>query len=192
MSLWHQNILEGTCNYMIPDQTYSTAMWFTVHDTCLWDQKYIKIRRRQNLLQVYEFILFNFHWIINMLNEISECWKGWHGNVVHSMWHLPWNKKYMKIRKTLYCRFVNLSYFISIVSSAGSMSHMHVTRNHTTNTLILPKFNTNSGRQTFHARAGYLWNSVPTSRYFNFPILYCMRRCIFLCLGNEGLLGKQC
>ena len=42
-------------------------------------------------------------------------------------------------------------------------SHMHVTRNHTTNTLIIPKFNTNSGRRTFHARAGYLWNSIPTS-----------------------------
>ena len=25
------------------------------------------------------------------------------------------------------------------------------------------KFNTNSGRRTFHARAGYLWNSIPTS-----------------------------
>ena len=34
---------------------------------------------------------------------------------------------------------------------------------YTTNTLIIPKFNTNSGQRTFHARAGYLWNSVPTS-----------------------------
>ena len=40
---------------------------------------------------------------------------------------------------------------------------MHVTGNHITNTLIIPKFNTNSSRRTFHARAGYLWNSVPTS-----------------------------
>ena len=41
--------------------------------------------------------------------------------------------------------------------------HMHVTIETTQPILIIPKFNTNSGRRTFHARAGYLWNSVPTS-----------------------------
>ena len=40
---------------------------------------------------------------------------------------------------------------------------MHGTRNHSTNTWVIPKCNTNSGLQTFHVRAGHLWNSVPPS-----------------------------
>jgi hypothetical protein len=40
-------------------------------------------------------------------------------------------------------------------------SHTHSTRNHTSNTLTIPKLNSNSGMRTFHARAGHLWNSVP-------------------------------
>jgi hypothetical protein len=44
-------------------------------------------------------------------------------------------------------------------------SHTHTTRNHTSNTLLIPKFNSNSGMRTFHARAGYLWNNIsPTIR----------------------------
>jgi hypothetical protein len=42
-------------------------------------------------------------------------------------------------------------------------THMHATRNHSTNTLVIPKCNTNSGLRTFHVRAGHLWNSVPPS-----------------------------
>ena len=42
-------------------------------------------------------------------------------------------------------------------------THMHATRNHSTNTLVISKCNTNSGLQTFHVRAGHLWNSVPPS-----------------------------
>ena len=40
-------------------------------------------------------------------------------------------------------------------------NHTHITRNHTSNTLIVPKFKSNSGQRTFHVRAAYAWNSLP-------------------------------
>ena len=40
-------------------------------------------------------------------------------------------------------------------------NHNHITRNHTSNTLIVPKFKSNSGQRTFHVRAAYAWNSLP-------------------------------
>jgi len=44
-------------------------------------------------------------------------------------------------------------------------SHTHMTRNHCTNTLNVPKFKSNSGRRTFHVRAAYAWNNLsPTIR----------------------------
>jgi hypothetical protein len=42
-------------------------------------------------------------------------------------------------------------------------SHTHLTRNHCTNTLIVPKFKTNSGLRTFHVRAAYAWNNLAPS-----------------------------
>ncbi len=39
-------------------------------------------------------------------------------------------------------------------------SHTHVTRNHSSNTLIVPKFRSNSGLRTFHVRAAYAWNNL--------------------------------
>jgi hypothetical protein len=38
--------------------------------------------------------------------------------------------------------------------------HAHVTRNHASNTLVVPKFNTNYGLRTFHVRAAHEWNNV--------------------------------
>ena len=40
-------------------------------------------------------------------------------------------------------------------------NHTYKTRNHTSNTLIVPKFKSNSGLRTFHVRAAYAWNSLP-------------------------------
>ena len=42
-------------------------------------------------------------------------------------------------------------------------SHSHLTRNHTSNTLAVPKFKSNSGLRTFHVRAAYAWNSLPSA-----------------------------
>ena len=42
-------------------------------------------------------------------------------------------------------------------------SHSHLTRSHTSNTLAVPKFNSNSGLRTFHVRAAYAWNSLPST-----------------------------
>ena len=42
-------------------------------------------------------------------------------------------------------------------------NHSHLTRNHTSNTLAVPKFKTNSGLRTFHVRAAYAWNNLPVS-----------------------------
>ena len=39
----------------------------------------------------------------------------------------------------------------------------HITRSHTSNTLIVPKCNSNSGSRTFLVRAANLWNNVPPS-----------------------------
>jgi len=39
-------------------------------------------------------------------------------------------------------------------------NHDHITRSHTTNTLIVPKFNSNSGKRTFLVRAANLWNKL--------------------------------
>ena len=41
--------------------------------------------------------------------------------------------------------------------------HEHLTRNHTTNTLIVPKCSSNSGQRTFIVRAANLWNNLPAS-----------------------------
>ena len=41
--------------------------------------------------------------------------------------------------------------------------HNHITRSHTSNTLIVPKCNSNSGKRTFLVRAANLWNNVPPS-----------------------------
>ena len=41
-------------------------------------------------------------------------------------------------------------------------NHFHLTRGHTSNTLIVPKFNSNSGERTFHVRGAYAWNNLPT------------------------------
>ena len=41
--------------------------------------------------------------------------------------------------------------------------HNHITRSHTSNTLIVPKCNSNSGKRTFLVRASNLWNNVPPS-----------------------------
>ena len=40
----------------------------------------------------------------------------------------------------------------------------------------------------------YITNYFNNVKYFSFSVLYinCMHLCIFLCLDNEGLLGKQC
>jgi len=38
--------------------------------------------------------------------------------------------------------------------------HTHITRNHCSNTLLIPKFRSNSGMRTFHVRAAYAWNSL--------------------------------
>ena len=42
-------------------------------------------------------------------------------------------------------------------------NHSYLTRNHTSNTLVVPKFKTNSGLRTFHVRAAYAWNNLPVS-----------------------------
>ena len=43
--------------------------------------------------------------------------------------------------------------------------HSHATRNLTSNTLFIPKVNSNSGMRTFQVRSGHLWNSLaPTIR----------------------------
>ena len=41
--------------------------------------------------------------------------------------------------------------------------HNHITRSHTSNTLIIPKCNSNSGKRTFLVRAANLWNNVSPS-----------------------------
>ena len=38
--------------------------------------------------------------------------------------------------------------------------HNHTTRNHSSNTLIIPKINSNSGMRTFLFRSGHLWNNL--------------------------------
>ena len=41
--------------------------------------------------------------------------------------------------------------------------HSYKTRNHTTNTLVVPKFNSNAGLHTFHVRAvwaAHAWNNL--------------------------------
>ena len=42
-------------------------------------------------------------------------------------------------------------------------SHSYLTRSHTSNTLAVPNFNSNSGLRTFHVRAAYVWNNLPSS-----------------------------
>ena len=42
-------------------------------------------------------------------------------------------------------------------------NHSHLTRNHTSNTLVVPKFTSNSGLRTFHVRAAYAWNNLPSN-----------------------------
>ncbi len=42
-------------------------------------------------------------------------------------------------------------------------SHNYFTRNHCTNTLVVPKFKSNSGLRTFLVRAVYAWNKLPES-----------------------------
>lgn len=42
-------------------------------------------------------------------------------------------------------------------------NHDHITRSHTTNTLTVPKCNSNSGQRTFIVRASNLWNSLAPS-----------------------------
>ena len=41
--------------------------------------------------------------------------------------------------------------------------HSHVTRNHSSNTLVIPKCNSNAGLRTFHVtcRAAHAWNNLP-------------------------------
>ena len=41
--------------------------------------------------------------------------------------------------------------------------HNYITRSHTSNTLIVPKCNSNSGKRTYLVRAANLWNNVPPS-----------------------------
>ena len=41
--------------------------------------------------------------------------------------------------------------------------HNHTTRNHSSNTLIIPKINSNSGMRTFLFRSGHLWNNLSPS-----------------------------
>ena len=41
--------------------------------------------------------------------------------------------------------------------------HNHITRSHTSKTLIVRKCNSNSGKRTFLVRAANLWNNVPPS-----------------------------
>ena len=38
--------------------------------------------------------------------------------------------------------------------------HNHFTRNQCSNALVVPKFKSNSGLRSFHARATYAWNSL--------------------------------
>ena len=47
-------------------------------------------------------------------------------------------------------------------------NHHHLTRNHTSNTLIVPKFNTNSGKHTFYLRVAYAWYNLPTEVRMDF------------------------
>jgi hypothetical protein len=42
-------------------------------------------------------------------------------------------------------------------------NHTYTTRNHSSNTLMIPKCNSNSGLRTFHVRAGYIWNNMSLS-----------------------------
>ena len=42
-------------------------------------------------------------------------------------------------------------------------NHDHLTRSHATNTLTVPKFNSNSGKRTFIVRAANLWNNLSPS-----------------------------
>jgi len=41
--------------------------------------------------------------------------------------------------------------------------HNYATRNHSSNTLVVPKFKSNSGKRTFHVRSAYIWNNLPTT-----------------------------
>ena len=47
-------------------------------------------------------------------------------------------------------------------------NHHHLTRNHTSNTLVVPKFKLNAGKRTFHVRAAYAWNNLRTNVIMNF------------------------
>ena len=50
-------------------------------------------------------------------------------------------------------------------------AHDHKTRSHSSNTLIVPKCNSNSGKRTFIVRAANLWNNLPPSYRVNFETM---------------------
>ena len=72
-----------------------------------------------------------------------------------------WHKQLLVI---VYKCLLNLSpSYLSNQFEFVHNNHSHLTRNHTSNTLAVPKFKTNSGLRTFHVRAAYAWNNLPVS-----------------------------
>ena len=45
-------------------------------------------------------------------------------------------------------------------------NHTYTTRNHTSNTIMIPKCNSNSGLRIFHVRAGHIWNNISATICF--------------------------
>ena len=81
---------------------------------------------------------------------------------------LQWDKLDQRWHKQLlvivYKCLLNLSpSYLSNQFQFVHNNHSHLTRNHTSNTLAVPKFKTNSGLRTFHVRAAYAWNNLPVS-----------------------------
>ena len=92
--------------------------------------------------------------------------------------HTRWEKQLLII--VFKCLTHNApSYLFSQFSYMQSL-HTHGTRSQTFNSLVMPKWNINPGKRTFHYRSCYAWNKLPQDIRGNFPSMtvHTFKNCI--------------
>ena len=111
----------------------------------------------QNKLQVLHNNLARIILSADIRTPINDLMNALQWVKLDKRWH---NQLLMIVYKCL--RNLSPSYLSSQFEFVHN-SHNYLTRNHCTNTLVVPKFKSNSGSRTFHVRAVYAWNSLPPS-----------------------------
>lgn len=138
----HHTLVMLSNALVIPHFDYASSVW------CNFSLEY------QNKLQVLQNSLARTILSADIRTPVNDMFNSLKWIKLSDRWR---NHMLILVFKCL--RNLSPTYLTSKFEFVHS-NHAHATRNQVSNTLIVPKFNSNSGLRTFHVRATYIWNNL--------------------------------